>query len=133
MIATVFYDSNFGIILLSRPGPRLDTDSLSKMDEKNQKDVTLTVSSQNEDTFLVAFTKPFDAENPQDWPALKKWMQTSVLSATGFNRIMVSTIMAPALTIMVRKTLPLYALDYGWLKTMHSCFWMLYFKYLELE
>ncbi|KAL9078145.1 MAG: hypothetical protein Q9157_002939 [Trypethelium eluteriae] len=50
------------------------------------------------DPFLVAFDSPYDAENPLDWPASRKWMVTDVLSATGFNRIMVSTIMAPALS-----------------------------------
>lgn len=49
------------------------------------------------DPFLVAFERPYDAENPLDWPAGRKWMVTDVLSATGFCRIMVSTIMAPAL------------------------------------
>ncbi|CAK7207927.1 hypothetical protein SEUCBS139899_010742 [Sporothrix eucalyptigena] len=49
------------------------------------------------DPFLVAFQRPFDADNPQDWPAGRRWMVTDVLSATGFCRIMVSTIMAPAL------------------------------------
>ena len=36
--------------------------------------------------------------SPKDWPTVKKWTVTDVLSATGFNRIMVSTIMAPALS-----------------------------------
>ncbi|KAK1510499.1 uncharacterized protein CCOS01_15330 [Colletotrichum costaricense] len=54
--------------------------------------------SKDSDPFLVTFTQPHDAENPLDWPAGRKWMVTDVLSATGFNRIMVSTIMAPALT-----------------------------------
>ncbi|CAK7226486.1 hypothetical protein SBRCBS47491_006248 [Sporothrix bragantina] len=49
------------------------------------------------DPFLVEFGRPYDAGNPQDWPASRKWMVTDVLSATGFCRIMVSTIMAPAL------------------------------------
>lgn len=33
----------------------------------------------------------------------KKWTVTDVLSATGFNRIMVSTIMAPALPTIARE------------------------------
>jgi hypothetical protein len=49
------------------------------------------------DPHLVTFCEPFDAENPQTWPSNRKWAVTNVLSATGFNRIMVSTIMAPAL------------------------------------
>ncbi|GKT53130.1 efflux pump antibiotic resistance [Colletotrichum tofieldiae] len=55
-------------------------------------------SAKDSDPFLVTFTRPHDAENPLDWPTGRKWMVTDVLSATGFNRIMVSTIMAPALT-----------------------------------
>ncbi|KAK5997692.1 putative efflux pump mfs2 [Cladobotryum mycophilum] len=52
------------------------------------------------DPLLIAFAQPYDAENPLDWPASRKWMVTDVLSATGFNRIMVSTIMAPALPVI---------------------------------
>jgi len=55
------------------------------------------------DPLLVAFTEPFDNENPKDWPTLRKWAVTGVLSATGFNRIMVSTIMAPALSTIGRE------------------------------
>jgi multidrug resistance protein len=54
------------------------------------------------ESFLVKFTVPFDPDNPKDWPTLRKWAVTGVLSATGFNRIMVSTIMAPALPIIAR-------------------------------
>lgn len=49
---------------------------------------------------LVAFNEPFDASNPKQWPRGRKRAVTNVLSATGFNRILVSTIMAPALSIM---------------------------------
>ncbi|KAF3046290.1 hypothetical protein E8E11_005222 [Didymella keratinophila] len=49
--------------------------------------------------FLVTFSTP-DPRNPKDWPTRTKRAVTDVLSATGFNRIMVSTIMAPALTII---------------------------------
>lgn len=55
-------------------------------------------TTKESDQFLVAFDQPYDAENPLDWPTGRKWMVTDVLSATGFIRIMVSTIMAPALT-----------------------------------
>jgi multidrug resistance protein len=51
-----------------------------------------------DDPFLVNFAPQFDASNPKDWPTSRKWAVTDVMSATGFNRIMVSTIMAPALT-----------------------------------
>jgi multidrug resistance protein len=55
-----------------------------------------------EDLFLVTFNTPTDIENPRDWASRKKWTITSVLSLTGFNRIMVSTIMAPALSTISR-------------------------------
>jgi MFS family permease len=56
-----------------------------------------------EDPFLVTFNTPTDDQNPQDWTTTKKWTITSVLSLTGFNRIMVSTIMAPALLTISRE------------------------------
>lgn len=37
------------------------------------------------------------AQDPLRWPVSQKWIVTAALSATGFNRIMVSTILAPAL------------------------------------
>ncbi|EXJ92004.1 hypothetical protein A1O3_00554 [Capronia epimyces CBS 606.96] len=42
-------------------------------------------------------------EHPRNWPSVRKWIVTGVLSATGFNRIMVSTIMAPALSTIDAK------------------------------
>ncbi|KAI1747389.1 major facilitator superfamily domain-containing protein [Xylaria castorea] len=54
------------------------------------------------DPFLVAFDEPYDADNPKDWPKGRKWAVTDVLSATGFNRILVSTIMAPALSTIAK-------------------------------
>ncbi|KAI6084022.1 caffeine resistance protein [Hypoxylon rubiginosum] len=57
-----------------------------------------TMPTKDSDPLLVAFDEPYDPENPLDWPTGRKWMVTDVLSATGFNRIMVSTIMAPALS-----------------------------------
>lgn len=59
--------------------------------------------TKQDDPFLVAFAEPFDAENPKDWPTGRKWAVTDVISATGFNRIMVSTIMAPALSIIAEE------------------------------
>jgi multidrug resistance protein len=58
----------------------------------------ITSHSKQDDPFLVTFAEPFDAENPKDWRTGRKWAVTDVLSATGFNRIMVSTIIAPALS-----------------------------------
>jgi MFS family permease len=62
--------------------------------EKNSKAPT----PEMQESLLISFDEPYDAENPKDWPKLKKWSVTLVLSATGFNRISVSTMMAPALT-----------------------------------
>ncbi|KAK2037498.1 MFS general substrate transporter [Colletotrichum somersetense] len=62
--------------------------------------ITLAPKSNDTESFLVAFTEPRDAENPKQWPDRQKWAVTNVLSATGFNRIMVSTIMAPALPLI---------------------------------
>ncbi|KAI3321836.1 MFS general substrate transporter [Xylariaceae sp. AK1471] len=55
------------------------------------------------DPFLVAFNEPYDADNPKDWTNKRKWAVTDVLSATGFNRILVSTIMAPALSTIAKE------------------------------
>ena len=60
-------------------------------------------ASKSIDPFLVAFDPAFDVDNPKDWPSSRKWTVTDVLSATGFNRIMVSTIMAPALTTIAKE------------------------------
>lgn len=58
---------------------------------------TAAVPPKPSDPLLVTFEQPYDPENPLDWRTGQKWAVTDVLSATGFNRIMVSTIMAPAL------------------------------------
>ncbi|KAJ5629227.1 efflux pump antibiotic resistance protein [Penicillium herquei] len=62
-----------------------------------------TLPSKADDPFLVEFAEPFDAENPKDWRTGRKWAVTDVLSATGFNRIMVSTIIAPALGTIAKE------------------------------
>ncbi|KAL4966914.1 MFS transporter [Aspergillus stella-maris] len=66
------------------------------------KPITLNPSKEN-DPYLVAFAEPYDPENPKDWHTGRKWAVTDVMSATGFNRIMVSTIMAPALSTIARE------------------------------
>lgn len=53
-----------------------------------------------EDPFLVTLDSD---ENPLTWRNSKKWTVTDILSATGFNRIMVSTIVAPALPTIIRE------------------------------
>ncbi|KAI9158049.1 MFS general substrate transporter [Paramyrothecium foliicola] len=55
------------------------------------------------DRFLVTFNGSNDFDNPQNWSRGRKWAVTDVLSATGFNRIMVSTIMAPALHVIAHE------------------------------
>lgn len=57
-----------------------------------------------DDPFLVTFSlSDPDNKNPLNWPTGRKWAVTDILSATGFNRIMVSTIMAPALPLISRE------------------------------
>ncbi|KAF2160311.1 hypothetical protein M409DRAFT_70489 [Zasmidium cellare ATCC 36951] len=56
-----------------------------------------------DDPFLVTFEELYDPDNPKDWSTAKKWTVTDVLSATGFNRIMVSTIMAPAINTIAKE------------------------------
>ena len=63
----------------------------------------LTPPTKKDDPYLVTFALPFDDDNPLDWSKGRKWSVTDVLSATGFNRIMVSTIMAPALPTIARE------------------------------
>lgn len=53
-----------------------------------------------QDPFLITLRQE---ENPMEWKDSKKWLVTDVLSATGFNRIMVSTIIAPALPTITRE------------------------------
>jgi multidrug resistance protein len=65
---------------------------------KNLGAVAEPTPSTCDDPFLVNFSASFDCQDPKDWPALKKWTVTGVLSTTGLIRIMVSTIMAPALS-----------------------------------
>jgi hypothetical protein len=56
-----------------------------------------------DDPFLVTFSGENDTSNPRNWSMRRKWAVTDVLSATGFNRIMVSTIMAPALPLIAQQ------------------------------
>ena len=52
----------------------------------------------DDNELLVRFSEPHDIANPKDWPTSRKWAVTGVLGVTGFTRIMVSTMMAPALS-----------------------------------
>ena len=74
--------------------PFLDAEAFAR--QTSRFDTSITTSQTH--FFLVSFSEPTDPDNPKNWPTLRKWAVTGVLSATGLNRIMVSTIMAPALT-----------------------------------
>lgn len=63
----------------------------------NEKGLEIRPTASENDPFLVTFSAPYDTDNPKDWKLSRKCAITGVLSATGFNRIMISTIMAPAL------------------------------------
>jgi len=52
---------------------------------------------------IMNINEPSAAIDPLDWPVSQKWIVTAALSVTGFNRIMVSTIMAPALPTISRE------------------------------
>lgn len=52
----------------------------------------------NDIRFQVTFDGPTDSANPMNWSTRTKWTVTLVLAITGFNNIMVSTIVAPAIT-----------------------------------
>lgn len=74
------------------PGPDIELASVPTM-----------APPKTDDAYLVDFAPAHDPDNPFDWRTGKKWAVTDVLSATGFNRIMVSTIMAPALPTIARE------------------------------
>ncbi|KAL2402244.1 putative efflux pump mfs2 [Exophiala dermatitidis] len=61
-------------------------------------DISPPATDDDINQYLVRFDEAFHCGNPQDWSLARKWAVTSVLSVTGFNRILVSTIMAPALS-----------------------------------
>lgn len=82
--------------------PNLSSVAMEKTTD-TEKNSAVAAPTIPEDPFLVTFVLPSDGENPKDWPLLKKWTVTAVLSTTGFNRIMVSTIMAPALSTIGRE------------------------------
>ncbi|KAF5001491.1 hypothetical protein FDECE_10929 [Fusarium decemcellulare] len=58
-----------------------------------------SIPGNHSDPYLVAFSDS-DTDNPKNWPERRKWAVTNVLSVTGFNRILVSTVMAPALSLI---------------------------------
>ncbi|KAJ5678208.1 uncharacterized protein N7477_003841 [Penicillium maclennaniae] len=62
----------------------------------------IQIASKQDNPCLVASAEPFNPDNPKDWRSNQKWAVTDVLSAT-FNRVMVSTIMAPTLSTIAKE------------------------------
>lgn len=50
------------------------------------------IDTEPTDTFLVDFVRPYDPTNPRDWSLRWKVVVTGLMSVTGFNRILVSTV-----------------------------------------
>ncbi|KAJ5085824.1 hypothetical protein N7532_010595 [Penicillium argentinense] len=84
--------------MASSPVSNNGSDAITEATPTDIELARMTSYSKQDDNFIVTFAEPFDAENPKDWRTGRKWAVTDVLSATGFNRIMVSTIIAPALS-----------------------------------
>ncbi|KAH7306076.1 caffeine resistance protein [Rhexocercosporidium sp. MPI-PUGE-AT-0058] len=85
------------------PQPNQTPNPITQATISSEIEMTADTNIKLSDPFLVSFTLPYDAENPLDWSTTRKWSVTDVLSATGFNRIMVSTIMAPALSTIAKE------------------------------
>ncbi|KAF2184921.1 synaptic vesicle transporter [Zopfia rhizophila CBS 207.26] len=68
----------------------------SDLKQDQTKHITDSAEAAWDEVFLVTFS-PDDAENPLNWSKKLKWGVTAAVSGTGFVRIMVSTMMAPAI------------------------------------
>ncbi|KAI9039796.1 MFS transporter [Aspergillus affinis] len=68
----------------------------------HNKDVSGSGEASWDDAFLVTFGQN-DAQNPFNWTKKRKWGVTAAVSGTGFVRIMVSTMMAPAINTMAEE------------------------------
>ncbi|TKX26334.1 MFS transporter-like protein 14 [Elsinoe australis] len=81
------------------PYPSTSVETAKAHDEPQQARVNSSacVHQLSGEDYLVTF-KPGDEEDPQNWSRKKKYGVTLALSATAFNRIMISTIMAPGIT-----------------------------------
>ncbi|CAG8950927.1 hypothetical protein HYFRA_00003144 [Hymenoscyphus fraxineus] len=79
------------------------------LDEEIQKSSNTSAPGQEDyskkesdsDSFLIFFG-PDDREDPKNWSKGRKWGMTLAMSATGFNRIMISTMMAPAINTIAK-------------------------------
>jgi MFS family permease len=79
----------------------IDTIELVQAPDVEMAQTAPGTGTKEHDPFLVAFSLS-DHKNPLNWRTGRKWAVTDILSATGFNRIMVSTIMAPALPLIAK-------------------------------
>ncbi|QDS73635.1 hypothetical protein FKW77_002205 [Venturia effusa] len=52
---------------------------------------------------FVTWDSPFDPENPKDWPRLKKWRITIIISLFAFTAPMSSSMSAPALDVISKE------------------------------
>ncbi|GFP52154.1 probable efflux pump mfs2 [Trichoderma asperellum] len=66
------------------------------------KDAAENVETPWNEEFLVTFS-PDDPENPLNWSNKLKWGVTTAIASTGFIRIMVSTMMAPAIETIAKE------------------------------
>ncbi|KAE9978866.1 hypothetical protein BLS_000242 [Venturia inaequalis] len=72
-------------------------------------EVSLDSSSSNASSYssekpkLVTWDSPSDPENPKNWPRLKKWRATIVISLFAFTAPMSSSMSAPALDIISKE------------------------------
>lgn len=71
--------------------PEIAGEDIQLQDNAATKDQAQERGDETHDAFLVTFG-PNDPENPKNWSMKIKWGVTIALSATGFNRIMVSTV-----------------------------------------
>ncbi|SMQ45510.1 unnamed protein product [Zymoseptoria tritici ST99CH_3D7] len=65
-------------------------------DSPKEHELTVLSSQIPSEDFLVRFAEG-DSDDPRQWNRRTKWAATLTLSAQGFNRIMISTIMAPGI------------------------------------
>ncbi|KAM0255499.1 hypothetical protein ACHAQJ_005730 [Trichoderma viride] len=70
--------------------------------QSQTKHTTENVETLWNEEFLVTFG-PDDPENPLNWSSKLKWGVTAAVSSTGFIRIMVSTMMAPAIDTIAKE------------------------------
>lgn len=75
------------------PYPSTSVETAKAHDEPQQARVNSSacVHQLSGEDYLVTF-KPGDEEDPQNWSRKKKYGVTLALSATAFNRIMISTV-----------------------------------------